>query len=688
MTCVRFSTLQQRPAGYGVSGRLMVDDLIGKKIGGYEIQSWLGRGGMGVVYKAYQASLKRHVAIKILPSHLSHDTEFLDRFTLEARVAAKLNHPNIVVIYDVGGHDGIQYLAMELIEGEELVHLVTREKHLDVVRALKITRQIAGALASAHELNIIHRDIKPTNIMVDRFDRAKVLDFGIARLMDEGSTRLTLAGSVLGTPEYMSPEQCAGLELTGQSDLYSMMVTLYYMLAGQTPHTGSTPIAVIRKIIDHPPPPIRQFNPRIANPVADILARGLAKDLDQRYQTGTQIVQQIDTLLLKSSQGLLGLERTESGPVSPTVVIHQTVINENYAPGQGEENGETKPSAAEEAKLGLPPGHQETVKPAASSRPRQRVKKKRRLYAGCLLVLTVGGMGIHLSRQPRVDVVASNNPAGTVSETGRDAAAYFHDRPLVIDPNLSSPLEMNDLTDGAHAQADQAGKIPKRRPMTQDRSGVMEREATPAPISAKGNTTTVTPAPGPELTTTPTTSPTTTPEPTATPAPELTATPTTSPTTTPEPTATLLPEFTSKLEKTPAVRGTPESVAQTEARSFVGKIERVLTNRDRGSDIIREYFLLIDGRYSRARKSPSDLHGIMRKNKRALKTGDLYFTSVQLSPKKPKHNEFEILVKFRNTLDKQSQSGRFHIRLKRRFGKTIFLGDVALDRKRMEELFR
>ena len=378
--------------------------------------------------------------------------------------------------------------------------------------------------------------------------------------------------------------------------------------------------------------------------------------------------------------------------MSPTVVIHQAVINEEYVPGQGEENGETKPSAVQEAKLDLPPDHQETVHPAASSRHRQGVKKKRMLYAGCLLVLAAGGMGIYLSRQPRVDVVASNNPAGTVSETGRDAAAYFHDRPPVIDPNLSSPLEMNGLTDGAHAQADHAGGVPKRRPTTQDQSGVMEREATPAPISAKGNTTTVTPAPAPDLTATPTPSPTTTPEPTPTPAPapapDLTATPTISPTTTPEPTPTPAPEFTSELEKKPAVRGTAGSVSQAEVHSFVGKIERVLTNRGRGSDIIRDYFLLIDEKYRRARRSPSDLHGIMRKNKRALQTGDLHFTSVQLSPKKPEHNEFEILVKFRNTLDEQSQSGRFHIRLKHRFGKTIFLGDVALDRKRMEELFR
>ncbi len=634
----------------------MIDDLIGKRIGGYEIQSRLGHGGMGVVYKAYQASLKRHVAIKLLPSHLSHDTEFLNRFTLEARVAAKLNHPNIVVIYDVGRHDGIQYLAMELIEGEELVHLVTRKKHMDVVRALKITRQIAGALASAHELNIIHRDIKPTNIMVDSYDRAKVLDFGIARLMDEGSTRLTLAGSVLGTPEYMSPEQCAGGELTGQSDLYSMMVTLYYMLAGQPPHTGSTPIAVIRKIIDHPPPPIRQFNPRITDPVADILARGLAKDLAQRFQTGTQIVQQIDALLLESSQGLLELERTESSPVSPTVVIRQAVTNEDHIPGEDEGKGETKPSAAEDARLNLPPDHAETVNPADISRHRQGAKNKRMLYAGCLLALAAGGMGIYLSRQPRIDRVALSNPAGTMSETGREAAEHFHDRPSVTDPSLSSPLGINQLTGGN----------PKPGSTTQGQPGVMKHEVTPAPTPAKDDTTTVTTAPAPDLTATPEAPPIPTPEPTVMPA----------------------EEFTSESGGKPAVRGTTETVTEAEALIFAGKIERVLTNRAKGSDIIREYFLLIDEKYRRARRSPSDLHGIMRKNKSALKTGDLHFTSVQLSPKKPGHNEFEILVKFRNTLDQQIHSGRFHIRLKHRFGRTIFLGDIALDRKRMEELFR
>ncbi|MBI3736525.1 serine/threonine protein kinase [Candidatus Sumerlaeota bacterium] len=261
------------------------ENLGGRLIGNYELLRELGRGAMGVVYKAHESSLNRMVALKVLPQHLARDEAFLKRFHREARTVAQLNHPNVVTIFNIGADDGIHYIAMEYVKGKALSDIIQEEGQLEIRRALEIARQVAGALDAAHQMKIIHRDIKPHNIMVDELGRAKVLDFGIAKVQEEKPTGLTHTGQVLGTPHYMAPEQCRGLEIDGRTDIYSLGVSLYEMLAGSLPFTGHTAVVVIQKILFEEPTPLGQFNGVVPPSVIHIINKSIARERDDRYQS-------------------------------------------------------------------------------------------------------------------------------------------------------------------------------------------------------------------------------------------------------------------------------------------------------------------------------------------------------------------------------------------------------------------
>ena len=256
---------------------------------GYEIVGSPKSGGMATVYKAYQPALGRHVAIKVLSPTLMSDPSFVHRFHEEARRTASLEHPNIVPIYDIGEANGSIFIAMRYIDGESLQELLERGPVLPLSRVVRIISQVADALDYAHGRGIIHRDVKPANIMVEAGDRATLTDFGIARVV--GGTRLTQLGSVVGTPEYLSPEQAVGQEIDGRSDLYSLGIVLYEMVAGRTPFRAETPVAVIHAHIYTPPPPPMQYNSRIPPALAAVILKTIAKDRDQRYQTGQELAQ-------------------------------------------------------------------------------------------------------------------------------------------------------------------------------------------------------------------------------------------------------------------------------------------------------------------------------------------------------------------------------------------------------------
>lgn len=264
----------------------------GKKLGGrYEIVSRVGGGGMAVVYKAKDLLLNRYVAIKILSEALSNDSEFIRRFSREAQSAAALSHPNVVNVYDVGRDGFTHYIVMELVDGPTLKQYIQERGPLPVQEAAAIAVQICDGLAHAHENQIVHRDIKPHNILLGSNGRVKVTDFGIARAAS--SSTITQTGSVMGSVHYFSPEQARGGVIGEKSDLYSLGIVMYEMLTGQLPFDGDSAISIALKHLQEHPQDPRELNPNIPDEVADLVIRALDKDPNNRFASAREMMKAI-----------------------------------------------------------------------------------------------------------------------------------------------------------------------------------------------------------------------------------------------------------------------------------------------------------------------------------------------------------------------------------------------------------
>ncbi len=269
--------------------------MIGKKLGNYEIRAQIGQGGMGIVYEAYDHSLHRRVAIKVIPSHLARQPDVISRFTKEARAAARLNHPGIIEVYGIGFEEGIHFFVMEYLDGDPLEKILLEKEKLSCDFALQITLQVASALHQAHSQGFIHRDIKPSNIIIDRdTGRVKVTDFGIAKAI-EGDTQFTASDVRLGTPRYMSPEQVQGEQLDGRSDIFSLGVVLFQMLTGKGPFGGESFLVIMRKIIEVEPELSPEDELEIPVEVRVILKKALAKKQEDRYQSARELIQDIES---------------------------------------------------------------------------------------------------------------------------------------------------------------------------------------------------------------------------------------------------------------------------------------------------------------------------------------------------------------------------------------------------------
>jgi len=269
--------------------------MAGSVIDNYEIVAELGRGGMGVVYKALDRSLHREVAIKVLSPHLAGDPQFVDRFLREARAAAQLSHPNIAHVYAVGESSGHRYIVMEYIKGQTLAHWIRTQGALESSRALSIVREVADALSTAHSAGIVHRDIKPANIMIDGAGHVKVMDFGLAKLAS-ATAGVTASGAILGTPQYMAPEQVQAREVDGRADIYSLGITLYEMLAGEPPFNADTPIGLMYQIVHEPLPDLGRLLPIPPLAVRHILAKMTAKKPEERYSTSEMVFSDLSDL--------------------------------------------------------------------------------------------------------------------------------------------------------------------------------------------------------------------------------------------------------------------------------------------------------------------------------------------------------------------------------------------------------
>ena len=262
----------------------------------YDIEAEIGRGGSGIVYRAIDRRLKRSVALKILPPDLAFRADTRERFLREAETAARLSHPNIVPIFSVDEQGGLAWFVMALVEGQNVGDRVRSAGALPFSEARRLIREVADALTYAHERGVVHRDIKPDNILIDgQTSRALVTDFGIARATTEGESRLTATGTAIGTPAYMSPEQCAGdRHLDGRSDLYSLGAVAYYAITGQPPFDGPSTPAIMMKQVAEAPAPMSKYRSGIPGDLDATVMRLLEKDPADRFANGTELIAALD----------------------------------------------------------------------------------------------------------------------------------------------------------------------------------------------------------------------------------------------------------------------------------------------------------------------------------------------------------------------------------------------------------
>jgi serine/threonine protein kinase len=265
------------------------DPLLGQTIGNYEILGRVGKGGMATVYRARQVNMQRDVAIKIMSADLAEDPQFVARFEREARVIANLQHPRILPVHDFGHEGELFYLVMRLVEGESLYHRLLQGP-LPLLKASKYLGQIAEALDYAHAQGVVHRDLKPNNVLIDEWDNLYLMDFGLAKML-AATQSLTQTGTVLGTPAYMAPEQWRGGAVDSRTDVYALGVILYEMILGHTPFESDTPFTLMYKHINEAPPPLCESLPDLPQAVEDVIFKALAKDPAARYPSAGELAQ-------------------------------------------------------------------------------------------------------------------------------------------------------------------------------------------------------------------------------------------------------------------------------------------------------------------------------------------------------------------------------------------------------------
>src|SRR3989441_1177023 len=428
------------------------------KIGRYQIVSELGRGSMGVVYQAHDPVIGRMIAIKTMLTEGLGSAEFVEykaRFQREAQAAGVLAHPNIVTVYDFGEDNGLLYLAMEVLEGQSLEKVVEAQNILPVETIIPIYEQVCSALHHAHTHNIVHRDVKPGNIMILSSGLVKVMDFGIAKMM---STGMTQAGQILGTPNYMSPEQVKGRPVDGRSDIFSLGVILYELLTGEKPFGGQNITTVIYKIINENPIPPRELDAAIHPGLSHITSKALAKNPDERYQACRELAED-----LKNFKNLPGITSPSAtvifkAPQSPAAPPHPI----ERRPAVTRQRPE--PPAARDAEPAPARPLSVQVIPPAQPQPRET------LLATwvALIILLLGGLGAgyyyyfifrassvgSVSETPGSEPIKTPTPPGAPKVGALAITANVIGARISIDgkysPDWLTPHTFTDLDAGPH----------------------------------------------------------------------------------------------------------------------------------------------------------------------------------------------------------------------------------------------
>lgn len=458
------------------------------KVGHYDIVAELGRGGMGVVYKGFEPSLQRHVAIKMLSEALADDQLVVERFFREARSMAQLNDPHIVQIYLVGEDQGQPYFAMEFVEGESLSQRLKREHRLEPFEAARVLLQVAQGLAAAHDRGVIHRDIKPANLLITQRGVVKVADFGIALATSDFNKKLTGTGQFVGTPGYLSPEVCLGKPVDQRSDIFALGIVFFEMLAGQTPYKDESPLGMMLEVVQAEIPDVRAINESVDPRLSEILKRMVAKEPGDRYGDCHQLIADLVAAGVNAATPVTPA-RPQLAPVLETAVNMPTppelrrptpppAVSAAPAPGY-----HTQPSAEQP----MPAAAPAPVAPVAPP-PRPALVQTRRSsalpWAAAIVALVAAGGGAAWYLQNEKAAGASSVPATVAAvNPGTDITvpSAAPATPAPVEPSAQAPAPVPST---AANPAPTPEPVPASAPPTASEPAPAVAAATPAPAPA------------------------------------------------------------------------------------------------------------------------------------------------------------------------------------------------------------